>query len=162
MNRLVPEPVLSLALAAMWLLLNDSLSPGQCAIALALGISLPLLTAPMRPQRVRLARPGVVLRLVGAVAADVVTSALQVARGVLRGRTREPRSAFVEVPLAIRDPHALAALAIMTTVVPGTVWFELAADRSSVLLHVFDVDAEAGFIAHYKQRYERPLVEIFE
>ena len=162
MSRLVPEPLLSLALAALWLLLNDSLSPGQWAIALTLGISVPLLTAPLRPQRGHLARPGVALRLLGAVAADVVSSSLRVALGILSAHWREPRSAFVTVPLDVRDAHALAALAIITTVVPGTVWSELAPDRSSVLLHVFDVDDEAVFIAHYKQRYERALQEIFE
>ena len=28
---------------------------------------------------------------------------------------------------------------------------------ASLLLHVFDLDDEAAFIAHYKARYERPL-----
>jgi len=56
----------------------------------------------------------------------------------------------------------LASLAMITAVVPGTVWAELATDRSALLLHVFDVDDEAAFIAHYKSRYERPLQEIFE
>jgi multicomponent K+:H+ antiporter subunit E len=68
----------------------------------------------------------------------------------------------VHVPLDLRDPHGLAALAIITAVVPGTVWFELAADRSKLLIHVFDVDDEAAFIASYKARYELPLKEIFE
>ena len=162
MTRLVPEPWLSVALAAVWLLLNDWLSPGQWAIALILGLSVPLLTAPLRPQRGHLARPGLALRLFAAVAADVVTSALQVALGILRAHSREPRSAFVTIPLDIRDAHALAALAIITTIVPGTVWTELAPDRSTVLLHVFDVEDEAVFIAHYKSRYERALLEIFE
>jgi len=68
----------------------------------------------------------------------------------------------VRVPLALRNPHALASLAMITAVVPGTVWAEMATDRSALLLHVFDVDDEAAFIAHYKSRYERPLQEIFE
>ena len=41
-------------------------------------------------------------------------------------------------------------------------WAELAVDRSAVLLHVFDVDDEAAFVADFKARYERPLKEIFE
>ena len=162
MRRLVPEPLLSFSLTVFWLLLNDSLSPGQWLIAVGLGISVPLLTASLRPRRGHLARPDLALRLFGAVAADVVTSALRVALGILRAHSREPRSAFVTVPLDIRDAHALATLAIITTIVPGTVWFELAPDRSAVLLHVFDVEDEALFIAHYKERYERALVEIFE
>jgi multicomponent K+:H+ antiporter subunit E len=66
------------------------------------------------------------------------------------------------VPLELRDAHGLAALAIITAVVPGTVWSELAADRTSLLIHVFDLADEAAFIASYKARYERPLQEIFE
>ena len=162
MSRLVPEPLLSFALATVWLLLNDSLSLGQWLIALALGISVPLLTAALRPQRGHLARPGLAIWLVAAVAADVVTSSLRLGWGILRMRFQQPNSAFVAVPLDVRDSHALAVLAIITTVVPGTVWSELAPDRSSVLLHVFDLGDEAVFIAHYKQRYEEALREIFE
>ena len=66
------------------------------------------------------------------------------------------------MPLALRDPNALAALAVITTIIPGTVWSELALDRSVLLLHVFDVEDEPAFIAHFKARYERPLREIFE
>ena len=66
------------------------------------------------------------------------------------------------VPLELRDVHALAALAMITNVVPGTVWNELAPDRSRLLLHVYEVGDEAAFIAHYKAAYERPLKEIFE
>jgi len=47
-------------------------------------------------------------------------------------------------------------------VIPGTVWSELAPDRSSLLVHVFDLDDEAAFIAHFKADYEHPLKEIFE
>ena len=57
---------------------------------------------------------------------------------------------------------AIAALAMVTTVVPGTVWSELALDRAAVMLHVWDVDDEAAFVARYKARYEKPLQEIFE
>ena len=67
------------------------------------------------------------------------------------------------MPLDLRDPHGLAALAIITAVVPGTVWCDLAADRTRLLLHVFDLPGdEADFIAFYKERYELPLKEIFE
>ena len=68
----------------------------------------------------------------------------------------------MRIPLELRDPSALAALATITTVVPGTVWSELAFDRSALLLHVWDLNDEAEFIAYFKARYERPLMEIFE
>ena len=162
MRRLIPEPLLSATLFALWLLLNQSVSAGNLVLAALVGLALPRLTAPLRPRHARIARPVVLLRLVGAVGFDVVASSLQVARAVLRAGRHAPRSTFVSIPLELRDAHALASLAIITTVVPGTVWSELAADRSSVLLHVFDVADETAFIAHYKERYERPLLEIFE
>ena len=51
---------------------------------------------------------------------------------------------------------------MVTTIVPGTVWSELALDRSTLLLHVWDVPDETAFVARYKARYEQPLCEIFE
>jgi multicomponent K+:H+ antiporter subunit E len=102
------------------------------------------------------------VRLILRVGSDVVRSALGVARGVLRAGRHPPRGRFVVVPLELHNAHALTALAMITTVVPGTVWSELAPDRSALLLHVFDLDEEAAFIDHFKARYERPLKEIFE
>jgi len=51
---------------------------------------------------------------------------------------------------------------MVTTVVPGTVWSEIALDRSALMLHVWDVDEEKVFVARFKARYEEPLREIFE
>ena len=69
---------------------------------------------------------------------------------------------IVLVPLELRDEHALAALSMITAVIPGTVWCELAPDRTSLLLHVFDLGSEAEFVAGFKALYEHPLKEIFE
>jgi len=118
--------------------------------------------APLRPRPIRIRRPGVMLRLFFRVGADVVLSNLAVAWGVLNAVRRAPRSAFVKVPLDLRDANGLAVLSMICTVVPGTVWSELALDRSILLLHVFDLDDESGFIQHFKTTYERPLMEIFE
>lgn len=161
MKRWLPAPLLSLALFATWLLLNESLSPGHLLTGAIAGLVIPLLTRPLRPPGGRLRRPVRLLRLIGVVGWDVLVSALQVARGIFGARRRPPRATFVVVPLDLRDPFALAALAVITTVVPGTVWCELAHDRSALLLHVFDVEDEARFIAWYKSRYEQPLSEIF-
>ena len=56
----------------------------------------------------------------------------------------------------------LAVLAMIVTATPGTAWAELAADRSVLLLHVLSLEDEAEVVATIKERYERPLMEIFE
>jgi len=162
MKRLFPAPLLSLSLFALWLLLNLSVSPGNIILAVLLGILAPLLMAPLRPVHARIRNPGAIVRLILRVGIDVVVSNLQVFRSVWRAGRRPPRSAFVHIPLDLRDTHGLAALSMITTVIPGTVWSELALDRSVLLLHVFDLDDEAHFIEHFKSTYERPLMEIFE
>lgn len=162
MRNWLPSPLLSLALFAMWLLLNRSLSPGHLLLAVLVGWLMPWLLAPLRPAAGPMRKPLVLVRLVLNVGWDVVVSALQVTRGVVHARRNPPRAYFVVIPLELRDPFALAALATITTVVPGTVWTELARDRSALLLHVFDVAGEEEFVRHFKARYEQPLKEIFE
>ncbi len=162
MKRLFPAPWLSLALSALWLLLNLSLSAGNLLLGAALAILAPLMFAPLRPLPVRIRRPGVILKLFFLVGRDVVMSNIAVALGVLRAGSKPPRSRFVKIPLDLRDANGLAALSMITTVVPGTIWSELALDRSVLLLHVFDLDDDAQFIEHFKTAYERPLMEIFE
>ncbi|QQE82416.1 Na+/H+ antiporter subunit E [Pseudomonas putida] len=162
MSRFFPAPLLSVALFVLWLLLNLSVSPGNLLLAAALGILAPLLMAPLRPQHAHVRRPLTVAKLLGRVGIDVIQSNLQVALSVLRAGQHPPRSAFVHIPLDLRDAHGLAALSMITTVVPGTVWSELALDRSVLLLHVFDLKDENAFIEHFKHTYERPLMEIFQ
>jgi multicomponent K+:H+ antiporter subunit E len=145
----------------LWLILNQSLAIGHLLIAAGLGIVVPLLAAPLRPLPVRIRRPAVAFHLIGIVVHDVVLSNLRVLWSVWHARRKPPRGMFVRIPLELRDANGLAALAIITTVVPGTVWSELALDRSALLLHVFDLDDERTFVASFKLRYERPLMEIF-
>jgi multicomponent K+:H+ antiporter subunit E len=162
MNRLLPSPWLSLGLFVGWLLLNRSLAPGQWVLGAIGAVALPLLLSPLRPRPGPVRRWGLLLRLVLRVGVGVLASALDVAAGVLRARTRPPNGLFVVVPLDLRDAHALAALAVISAVIPGTVWSELAPDRSALLVHVFDLDDEAAFITRFKADYEQPLKEISE
>jgi multicomponent K+:H+ antiporter subunit E len=161
MKRFLPAPILSAVIFVLWLLLDRPMEPSTVLMGLVVAIAAPLLSAPLRPAAVHVRRPGTVLRLVLEVLRDVVVSNAQVAWRIVSS-DGPTRSAFVVVPLELRDPNGLAALAVITTVVPGTVWCELSLDRGLLLLHVFDLADEPAFIDHYKARYERPLREIFE
>ena len=161
MRRLIPSPWLSLGIFAGWLLLNRSTSAGQVVLAALVAVAVPLLMAPLRPTPGPLRRRRRLGILILCVGRDVITSAIAVAIGTFWSRRRPPVSAFVVIPLDLRDAHGLAALAMITTVVPGTVWCELAPDRSRLLLHVFNLTDEAAFIAHFKADYEQPLKDIF-
>ncbi|MDB5730982.1 MAG: Na+/H+ antiporter subunit [Variovorax sp.] len=164
MSRWLPSPPLSLTLFVVWLLLNQSLDPATLLLGAVLAIAVPLLTQSLRPATVRMRRPGVALRLAGVVTHDMALSAWQVACSLLARPTRNIRARFVTVPLDVRDANALAVLAMIVCLTPGTAWAELSLDRSLLLIHVFDLKEqdEAAFIALMKRRYEQPLREIFE
>jgi len=162
LHTLIPAPLVSVSLLIGWLLLARSTSAGQFVVGLVLALGIPLVLSNLRVKGTRVRRPDVVARFVVRVAFDVVVSNLAIAKGVICWRWRKPSSRFVVIPLDLRDPVGLAALALVTTIVPGTVWSELAADRSAVLIHVWDVQEESDFVVRFKARYEQPLREIFE
>ena len=142
MRKLLPAPLLSLALLVMWLLLVRSYTLGQVLLGALAGWAMPWFFASLRPHRPRIRRPLVLARYILTVGWDVLLSNLQVLRGVLRVSARAPaQDGFVTIPLQLRDPSR---------------------DGSALLLHVWDLEDKAAFIAHYKQRYEQPLIEIFE
>jgi multicomponent K+:H+ antiporter subunit E len=158
--RNVP-PLLSLVLLAMWLLLMNEISFAQVAFGALLSVLLVLAIAQLRPVRPRPRRLYLAVPLAGTVLVDIVRSNLAVAAivlGLVRGR--QVRSGFVEIPLQLTDPHALALLSMIVTSTPGTSWAGVSA--GTLTLHVLDLDTEEELIRLIKQRYEQLLLRIFE
>lgn len=156
-------PVLGVALAAMWLVLNDTVAPGQALLGALIATGLILWTAKLRPLRPRLYRPWLAISLLTIVLVDIVRSNIAVGRiilGLVRDRTI--RSGLLEIPLDLRDPHGLAVLATIITSTPDTVWVDHAADRAMLTLHILDLRDPQTWIRVIKDRYERPLIRIFQ
>ena len=157
------SPVLVAGLAVLWLVLNQSATPGHLLLGVLLGALVSWAGSTLRPLHARLRRLDQAVILLFVVLADILRSNLGVARIVLGlvGR-RRIRSAFLDIPLDMRDPHGLAALAAIVTSTPGTVWVGLSQDGSLLRLHVLDLQDEAYWIHVIKERYERRLMRIFE
>lgn len=162
MKRFVPSPPLSCTLFVVWLLLHQSLHATTLLSGAVMAIVVPLITQGLRPATVRMRKPGVALRLARDALIDMLVSALNVARLVLTRRNAHLNGYFVQIPLELRDPNGLAVLAMIMCLTPGTAWGELSFDRSTLLIHVFDLIDEEQFVKNVKQRYERPLLEIFQ
>ncbi len=162
MSRVVPHPVMALALVLMWLTLTR-FSLGNLILGGVISfVAVSALTA-VRPVGGRPGRwlPG--LRLFLRVLHDVALSNIAVTRQLLRGN-RPPvrRAGFVEIPLDLRDSTGLAILAIVMTSTPGTAWIDFDYGRRVLLLHVFDLKDPAEWVDIVKNRYESLLIEIFE
>lgn len=159
--RLVPAPLLSAMLFTGWLLLVGSVSAGHIVLAGVLAIAIPLWSERLRPERPWLGAWSAVVRLAGVVLYDIVASAFVVA-GQILGPEERIRPGFIWIPLSIREPYGLASLASIITMTPGTLSVDLSEDRHELLVHALHVDDPEDLIASIKQRYERPLMAIFE
>jgi multicomponent K+:H+ antiporter subunit E len=160
MSRLLPHPRLSATIFVTWLALVSSLAPIHLAGAAAIALLLPLAAGRLIDARAQVVRPGAAVRLTLVVLWDIILANAAVTRLVL-GPMARLRPAFVVVPLDTQHPQAVALLASIVTMTPGTVTTEIDDARTSMLIHVLHTDDPARVVADIKSRYERPLKEIF-
>jgi len=159
--RWLAHPVLSLLLAALWLLMQQSLAPAHVLWAVVLALVVPRLVHGFLGPASRVHSVPAALRLGAVVLWDIVVSNLVVARIVLDPRSR-PLPAWVPVELDTRHPTAATLFASIITMTPGTVSCVVDDERWQILVHALDCDDPAAMAAQMKQRYEAPLRRIFE
>ncbi|HUH59833.1 MAG TPA: Na+/H+ antiporter subunit E [Candidimonas sp.] len=162
MKRHLHRLTLPMVLLALWLLLNDSLSAGQIALGIVLSLLLGWAAKALRPLQAYPKKPLVALLLLFHVAVDIARSNIAVARIIWLGPRSRPTPTFIKIPLELRDPHGLAALACIVTYTPGTVWSDYSEEDGLLTLHVLDLIDESEWLHIIQERYQRPLMEIFQ
>ena len=160
-RRWLPYPLLSALLTLIWLVLNQSVAPATILLGAVLGIGLARLFGLLRAPKAHVRHYALAGRLLLRVIGDIVRSNLAVARIIL-GLDKLQHSGFVAIPLALTDHYGLAVLACIITSTPGTIWVSYDSSMHILLIHVLDLDNEQRWIDSIKQRYERPLLEIFQ
>jgi multicomponent K+:H+ antiporter subunit E len=157
----LPYPAMSVLLAVVWLLLQQSLAVPQLITATVLGLVVPRLVAGFLGAANHLRHAGLALRFTGIVLWDIVVSNVTVARIVLNPWST-PQPAWVEVPLDIEHPLAIVLFASIITTTPGTVSAVVDETGRRIIVHALDCGDPAGAALQMKQRYEAPLKRIFE
>ncbi|WP_386083154.1 Na+/H+ antiporter subunit E [Vreelandella sp. F11] len=157
----LPTPVLSILLLVVWLLLVRSYAFGQFVLGGSLAILIPLLTYRFWDARPRISKPLALLRFVFRVLGDIVVANFEVAY-LIANPWRRMKPHFVEYPLMLEDRFTITLLASTISLTPGTVSANLRLDGKSLLIHALDVDDEEALINQIRERYERPLKEIYE
>jgi multicomponent K+:H+ antiporter subunit E len=160
MTKLVPYPLASAGLLALWLLLNQTASLGQLLIGAAVALVGGWMLSALELRNARPRRIGAIFRLAARVIEDIVRSNIAVARIVL-GLAPRPTAGFVHIKLELRSPYALATLACIITSTPGTIWADFDPESRILVIHVLDLVDESDWIRTIGHRYQRPLLEIF-
>lgn len=161
LKRLMPHPLLTLFIVVVWILLSG-FSWGSVVLGAILGVAIPILTSPYWPSRPHIGSPLAIVEYAAIVLWDIVVANFQVAYLILFRRGDSLRSRFVTVPLDLRTPEAITALAGTITMTPGTVSADLSGDGRALLVHCLETKDADATVATIKSRYETRLKRIFE
>jgi multicomponent K+:H+ antiporter subunit E len=160
MKRWLPFPLLWTMLVAMWLVLNQTLDAAHVVLAALVALAAVHALAALQSPQTRLPRPLAAAELLLIVVGDIVRSNVAVAWIVLRPRAGGRNAEFAEIPLTLRNPVGLAALACIVTSAPGTVWAGYDSQTGVMTLHVLDLVNAEQWVDRIKTRYERRLIAI--
>lgn len=161
-RKLVPHPWLTATLILVWMALVNRWAVGSLVFAVMLGIAIPWLTAAYRPNTFGFTRPARIPAYVAIVLWDIVKANFSVARIVLFTPRRDLRPAWIVVPLTLRRPEAITALAATITLTPGTVSCDLSEDGRALLVHCLHAPDADAVLDEIMTRYQARLKEIFE
>ena len=114
------------------------------------------LKEPKRPRSV-----GTLLKLTLVVLWDILRANIDVAGRVLSLRV-PLESRFLWVPVDAQSDEAIALLASIITLTPGTLSAELSPDRHWLLVHALHAPDPEQVVLDIKTRYEAPLVRLFD
>jgi len=162
LRRLLPHPILTLLLTLTWLLLVNGYSLNSLLFGFGLGLVIPFFTQPYWPDRPRLSRPLKIIEYILLVLYDIVVANVVVAKIVVFKSNADRQPNWVTIPLDLRTPEAITALAGTITMTPGTLTADVSAEGHALLVHCLDAPDPDAVRDDIKQRYERRLMEIFE
>ena len=78
------------------------------------------------------------------------------------GPTDRMQPKWFRVPLETQHEQVNSILAMIITTTPGTVTAGIDQDRGDILVHALNTTDESVDIQDIKNRYEKPLIEIFD
>ncbi|NSY36704.1 Na+/H+ antiporter subunit E [Leisingera sp. ANG59] len=160
--RLFPHPFLTLLLTLTWLLMVNRWSLNSLVFGFLLGVVIPFVTQPYWPNRPNLRRPLKIAEYILVVLMDIIQANIIVARIVLFKPNADRRPNWITIPLELKTPEAITALAGTITMTPGTLSADVSDEGHALLVHCLDAPNPDAVRDEIKQRYERRLMEIFE
>lgn len=159
LKKLSPMPIHALLLWVVWLLLND-FTVGHMVLGAVLAIGITWLTSPLSDPHPSIKKPVLACKYIMTVLLDIVVSNFVVAKQVLQSNDKL-KPGFVAMQLDMTEPFPLAVLASTISLTPGTVSADFSDDMKTLYIHVLQLEDELELIESIRNRYEKPLKEIF-
>ncbi len=160
-RRLLPHPALSAMLLLVWMLLVNEVTFGALVLAIVFGVLVPLFTSRFWPDRPAVRFGPDIIAYLGIVLFDILIANFQVAWLIITRRNSDLRSQWLVIPLDLRSPESITALAGTISLTPGTVSSDISSCGRALLVHTIDVVDPDAEVARIKCRYEARLLKVF-
>lgn len=126
---------------------------------------IPLLTLSFCPKKVHINSLLTLLKIPVVVFYDIIVANLFVAKLIL-GPSKNLKPAFFYLELDLQNPLAISILSNTIALTPGTVSCDFINDKNKpskyLLIHALHSEDIDGLIKTIKQRYEAPLIKVFD
>lgn len=160
LDRWFPHPFVSFLIIIFWLMLAHSLDASDLLMAVILGLVIPRLVRPFITRTPHI-HWNPAIKLIFIVLWDIVVSNIRVAKLVL-GPTEHLHPKWYRVPLETQHEQVNSILAMIITTTPGTVSAGIDQERGDILVHSLSTENTELDIQEIKNRYEAPLIAIFD
>ncbi|MBN1206180.1 MAG: Na+/H+ antiporter subunit E [Myxococcaceae bacterium] len=149
----------NLVLALLWAAVRGRVDGQSLLTGFVLGFLLLAFLDPNRFPSAYAARTWGFVRLVGRVAWEVVTAALQVARDVITPHIHA-RPAIFRYEMEARTDAEITLLSLIVTYTPGTLGLEVSEDRKALYVHVMFATDRESFCRRLHEWLEQPLLRV--
>lgn len=157
----LPQPLLSLVLLAVWLLLvDDYSSPGHWVFGAVLALAIPRFIGHWWQPLPRIASWPALVVFLWRVLVDIIVGNLQVARLALSPQT-DIQPVFVSFTSELESELALYMMMSAISLAPGSVATRFDPANNSVEVHALHCTDEDELVADIRQRYEQLLKKVF-
>lgn len=153
--------LLNVLLALAWAALTGNFEPVNLVFGFGMGYLVLWMAADRGRKSPYFRRLPRAIEFVLFMLKEMVLANLRMAIIVLSPKPRL-RPAVVAIPLDLQSEAAIALLANMITLTPGTLSLDVSTDRKTLFVHVVWLNDPASFIHGIKTGYEMRVKEILE
>ncbi len=161
MKKLIPHPGLSALLLIIWLLVNNTISPGHILLGGSLATLIPYFTSAFSPGEIRIAHSMLFIKYLVRLVWDILVANLQVALWIIQPN-KKLQPVFLRYKLTLESPLAITVLANTISLTPGTVSCDVTSDNRHILIHSLHTEDPESVLRQIHDRYEQPLLEAFK
>lgn len=154
--------ILHIFLAFVWMLLQNSFTFGHFLAGYVVGAIILYVFYRFFPGgKIYLSKAFAIVELLLVFLWELLKANITVANLVL-SRKMEIRPGIIAVPLEITQDQAIALLANMITLTPGTLSLDVSADKKEIFVHVLNLDDTEAARREIKEVFERRIIKILE